>query len=451
MPARTERPLFHEEAEVSVLGAALIDVEGAAKVVELLTPAMMYKEAHRLTLAAVTELFDRGEIIDAVTVSTELSRRGMLERVGGHDYIAELMDAVPSAHNVEDHARIVRDDYTLRSLAKAVADTHREITQTSDLSATELLERAEGRLAQSLEPTSQQTGGSVKELLSPVFADLEKRVDAGGALLGVPTGFPDVDEMTGGWQKGDLVIIAGRPSMGKTAFAMASAMAAGYAGHRVAVFSLEMSKEALTQRMLCHDALVDLSRFMKGRLTDDDYGRLAQAANVLPGCDLWIEDQGGLSLRQLRAKVMRRKIQCPSLAVVLVDYIQLMAGANEESRQQEVSTISRGLKALAKETRTCVIALSQLSREPEKRASHRPVLSDLRESGSLEQDADIVAFLFRPEYYLTDAEAQDQNLVGRAELIIAKQRNGPTGSIPLFFRGEYARFESMTPTIGGSL
>jgi replicative DNA helicase len=287
----------------------------------------------------------------------------------------------------------------------------------------------------------------IKKILYPTFEKIEQLQAAKGGITGVATGFYDLDEMTGGFQKGDLVIIAARPSMGKTSLVTGVALHASIS-HQVpvAVFSLEMSREQLVQRMLCSEALVDLGRLLRGRLTDDDYVRLAQAAGHLNTAPIWIDDSGSLSVLEMRAKARRLKAEQPELGMIIVDYIQLMQASAQqaENRQQEVSAISRGLKALAKELGTPILALSQLSRAPEQRADHHPQLSDLRESGSLEQDADLVMFLYRPEYYVPPDEAQEKGLQGMAELIIGKQRNGPTGTVKLFFRRESTRFESFT-------
>lgn len=448
--ASTERPAHSNEAEVSVLGAMLIDAEAAARSLELLTPAEFHSPRHQLAFAAMGELFDRGEVIDPVTLDAELRRRGQSDRCGGHDYIAELMDAVASSSNVEHHARIVRQDAQVRRLAHAAREGLAELTTVNDFTPDELVERFEARITKALDRRS-GTASTAAAMLPTVFADLEKRIDAGGAMVGVPTGFAELDAMTGGWQSGQFVILAARPTMGKSAFAINTALHAASSGFPVDIYSLEMTREELTYRMLSQEALLDLSRLIRGDVQDHEYAHLAQASEVVRTAPLWMEEEGALSIRQLRAKVLRRKIENPEVRVVIVDYIQLMTGGGEENRQQEISTISRGLKALAKEAKVCLIGLSQLSRNLMQRAEKRPQLSDLRESGALEQDADSVCFIHRPEYYMTPQEARDAHVVNKAELIIAKQRNGPTGTVDLYFRAECCRFEQTTPTIGGSL
>lgn len=442
------KPPYAPEAEVSVLGAMLIDNDAVSKAVELLDDSMFYREANRRIFRAMARLFQRGEVVDAVTLSEDLGQTGEIESVGGHDYIAELMDAVPTAANVEYHARIVRERALLRRLIDASKTIIQDSYEMGERRVEEVLDQAEQRIFQVAQSHDRQGFVWLKQILYSTFERIEQLQAAKGGVTGVPTGFTDLDRKTGGWQKGDLVIIAARPSMGKTAFVVGSALHAAITNQiPVAVFSLEMSKESLVQRMLCHEALVDLSRLLRGRLTDDDYGRLAQAAGHLNPAPIWIDDSGMLSTLEIRAKARRLKADQPDLGLIVVDYLQLMdSSGGFESRQQEVSAISRGLKALAKEISVPVIALSQLSRAPEQRADHRPQLSDLRESGSLEQDADVVAFLYRPEYYLNDVEAEEQGLKGRAELIIGKQRNGPTGTVELYFRHEFTRFESLART-----
>jgi replicative DNA helicase len=437
---------YAPEAEISVIGGMLIDGDAVAKALEVVDDTMFYREANRRVFRGMGRLFQRGQVIDPVTLGEELKKTDELESVGGMAYIAELLDAVPTAANIEYHARIVRERALLRRLIEASSAIIRDAYETGERTVEQILDEAEQRIFQVAQ--SHERGGFVwiKKILYPTFERIEQLQAAKGGITGVATGFPDLDEMTGGFQKGDLVIVAARPSMGKTAFVTGVALQAAIA-HRVpvALFSLEMSKEQLVQRMLCSEALVDLGRLLRGRLTDDDYVQLAQAAGHLNTAPIWIDDSGTLTVLEMRAKARRLKADQPDLGLVVVDYIQLMsAAATAENRQQEVSAISRGLKALAKELGTPIIALSQLSRAPEQRADHRPQLSDLRESGSLEQDADLVMFLYRPEYYVTPQEARDRELLGRAELIIGKQRNGPTGSVDLFFRRECTRFESLS-------
>ena len=443
-PAPDRQPPYAPEAEVAVLGGMLIDADAVPKAVEIVDDSMFYREAHRRIFRAMVRLFQRGNVVDPITVGEELKKNDELELVGGMAYLAELLDAVPTAANIEYHARIVRERAVLRRLIDAASQIIRDAYEVGEKTVEQVLDEAEQRIFQVAQTHDREGFVWIKKILYPTFERIEALQKAQGGITGVATGFPDLDEMTGGFQKGDLVIIAARPSMGKTAIVTGVALHAAITHNvPVALFSLEMSKEQLVQRMLCSEALVDLSRLLRGRLTDDDYVRLAQAAGHLNTAPIWIDDSGSLSVLEMRAKARRLKADQPDLGLIIVDYIQLMqASGRAENRQQEVSEISRGLKALAKELSVPIIALSQLSRAPEQRADHRPQLSDLRESGSLEQDADLVMFLYRPEYYLSPAEAQEKGLQGKAELIIGKQRNGPTGIVELYFRKECTRFES---------
>ena len=439
---------YAPEAEVSVIGGMLIDQNAVAKAFELVDDTMFYREANRRVFRAMSRLFQRGQVIDPVTLREELQKLDELEAIGGLDYINELMDAVPTAANIEYHARIVRERALLRRLIEASSAIIRDSYETGERTVEQVLDEAEQKIFQVAQSHEREGFVWIKKILYPTFEKIEQLQAAKGGITGVPSGFGSLDGMTGGLQKGDLVIVAARPSMGKTAFCMGVALHAAIASQTpVAVFSLEMSKEQLVQRMLCSEALVDLGRLLRGRLSDDDYVRLAQAAGHLNTAPIWIDDSGSLSVLEMRAKARRLKADQPDLGMIVVDYIQLMhAGSNAENRQQEVSSISRGLKALAKELGCPIIALSQLSRAPEQRSDHRPQLSDLRESGSIEQDADLVMFLYRPEYYMPPLEAQEKGVQGKAELIISKQRNGPTGVVDLFFRKECTRFESYAET-----
>ncbi|HWV57991.1 MAG TPA: replicative DNA helicase [Longimicrobiales bacterium] len=446
IPAPDRAVPYAPEAEIGVLGGMLIDGDAVTRALEILDDTMFYREANRRIFRAMARLFQRGQVIDPITLGEELKQSQELDDVGGLAYLSELLDAVPTAANIEYHARIVRERALLRRLIDAASHIVRDAYDMGGRTIEEILDTAEQRVFQIAQ--AHDRGGFVwiKKILYPTFERIEQIQAAKGGLTGIGTGFPDLDEKTGGYQRGDLIILAARPSMGKTAFVINTALhAAIYRKAPVAVFSLEMSKEQLVQRMLCAEALVDLGRLLRGRLTDDDYVRLAQAAGHLNTAPIWIDDSGALSVMEMRAKARRLKADHPELGLIVVDYIQLMSASTQaENRQQEVSSISRGLKALAKELDVAIIALSQLSRAPEQRADHRPQLSDLRESGALEQDADLVMFLYRPEYYVTPAEAQERDLVGKAELIIGKQRNGPTGIVDLYFRKECTRFESMT-------
>jgi replicative DNA helicase len=440
------QPPYAPEAEISVLGGMLIDTDAVAKAIEIVDDTMFYREANRRVFRGIGRLFQRGQVVDPVTLGEELKKTDELDGVGGMAYIAELLDAVPTAANIEYHARIIRERALLRNLIQASSEIIRDSYETGERTVEEILDEAEQRIFQVAQ--QHERGGFVwiKKILYPTFEKIEQLQAAKGGITGVPTGLYDLDELTGGFQKGDLVIVAARPSMGKTAFVTGVALHAAISSRLpVALFSLEMSKEQLVQRMLCSEALVDLGRLLRGRLSDDDYVQLAQAAAHLNTAPIWIDDSGTLNVLEMRAKSRRLKADQPQLGMIIVDYIQLMTSAGRaENRVQEVSAISRGLKALAKELGVPILALSQLSRAPEQRTDHRPQLSDLRESGSIEQDADLVMFLYRPEYYLAPVEAQEKGLQGKAELIIGKQRNGPTGVVDLYFRKECTRFESFS-------
>ena len=449
MTVADRQPPYAPEAEISVLGGMLIDGDAVAKAIEIVDDTMFYREGNRRIFRSMARLFTRGQVIDPVTLREELQKMEELDSVGGMTYLSELLDAVPTAANIEYHARIVRERALLRRLIEASSQIIRDSYEPAERSVEEVLDEAEARIFQVAQSHDREGFVWIKKILYPTFEKIEQLQASKGGITGVPTGFYDLDEMTGGFQKGDLVIVAARPSMGKTALVTGVALHASIS-HQVptAVFSLEMSKEQLVQRMLCSEALVDLGRLLRGRLSDDDYVRLAQAAGHLNTAPIWIDDSGSLSVLEMRAKARRLKAEQPELGLIIVDYIQLMQASAQqaENRQQEVSAISRGLKALSKELGVPILALSQLSRAPEQRADHRPQLSDLRESGSLEQDADLVMFLYRPEYYVPPAEAQEKGLQGKAELIIGKQRNGPTGTVELFFRKECTRFESFSHT-----
>lgn len=442
LPTPDRQPPYAPEAEISVLGGMLIDPDAVSKAIEVVDETMFYREANRRVFHAMARLFQRGEVIDPVTVSEELKKNDELEPVGGMGYLAELLDAVPTAANVEYHARIVRERALLRRLIEAASQVIRDSYEIGEKTVAQVLDEAEQRIFKVAQAHEREGFVWIKKILYSAFEQIEKWQAAQGGITGVPTGYPDLDEKTGGFQLGDLVILAARPSMGKTSLVTGMALHAAIASQApVALFSLEMSKDQIVQRMLCHEGLVDLSNLRRGRLSDDDFVRLAQAAGHLNTAPIWIDDNAGLTVLEMRAKARRLKADQPDLALIILDYIQLMGSSGKvENRQQEVSEISRGLKGLAKELNVPIIALSQLSRAPEQRTDHRPQLADLRESGALEQDADLVMFLYRAERYMTDEEARNENLMGKAELIIAKQRNGPTGIVNLHFLRESTRF-----------
>jgi replicative DNA helicase len=436
---------WSNEAEQAVLGAMLLDQDAALKAAELLDDTMFYREAHRLLFRAMVALTERGDVIDPVTLRDELVRRGDLERAGGMEYIGALIDVVPTAANVDYHARIVRDKAVLRRLLEAATSIVQEVYEGRGTSS-EVLDSAEHRVFQVAQLKRSEEFTRLKELIWPTMERIEQLQAGHGAVTGVATGFVDLDRLTAGFQKADLIIIAARPSMGKTAFVLNVVQHAAIERRiGVAIFSLEMSKDALVQRLLCSEGLVDAQRLRRGQLHDEDYPKLARAAGLLGTAPIWIDDSATLTPLAMRSKARRLKAE-HDIGMVVVDYLQLMQGPSDvESRQQEISYISRSLKALAKELDTPVVALSQLSRAPDQRTGdHRPQLSDLRESGAIEQDADVVCFIYRPEMYYGPTDKEGNNIEGVAELIVGKQRNGPTGLVPLYFKREFTRFDNRT-------
>ncbi len=431
------------EAEISVLGGMLIDADAVAKAVELVDDSMFYREGNRRLYRAMRRLFERGEAIDPVTLTEELRGSGEVDAVGGPAYLAELMEAVPTAANIEYHAKILRDKAILRRLIEASTETVRDAFESGGDAVEDTLDRAEQRIFEISQAGQRKGFVWIKEVLWPAFEHIERLQQAKGAVTGVPSGFPDLDNLTAGFQRSDLIVVAGRPSMGKTSLVLNIVQhAAIERGTPVAFFSLEMSKEAIVQRLLCAEGQVNSSNLRRGRLSEQEYMQLATAAGHLNTAPIWIDDTPAITALELRAKARRLRAEV-DLGLIVVDYLQLMRGPRAENRVQEISAISGALKAVAKELEVPLIALSQLSRAPEQRGEHRPQLSDLRESGAIEQDADLVLFLYRPEVYEREVtDATGESLEGKAELNVGKQRNGPTGTINLFFRKEYTRFES---------
>ena len=439
-------PPYSAEAELAVLGGMFIDGDALTRAIEIVDDSMFYREGNRRAFRAMVRIFERGDVVDAVTLQDDLRVAGDLDSVGGVGFLAALFDAVPTAANIEYHCRIVREKALLRRLIEAATTIIQE-TYAQQGEVDELLDQAENRIFQIAQTSERRGFVWIKEILWPTFEKIEQLQNNQSSVTGVPTGFADLDELTAGFQSGDLVIVAARPSMGKTAFTLNIAQHAAISAKKpVAFFSLEMSKESLVQRVLCAEARVDNSRLRRGRLLDDEYARLATAAGYLNTAPIYIDDSPGISVLEMRAKARRLKADRPDLALIVVDYLQLMVGKGKvENRQQEVSEISRGLKALAKELDLPVVALSQLSRAVEQRPDKRPMMSDLRESGAIEQDADLIMFLYRPEYYFGPTDKEGNSIEGRAELIVGKQRNGATGTVNLTFLKEFTRFESFSP------
>jgi replicative DNA helicase len=443
-PGYDRRPPFSAEAEISVLGGMLIDRDAVARAIEHVNDSMFFREAHRRLFRAMARLFERGDVIDVITVSEELKKTAELDGIGGLEYLAQLLDAVPTAANIEYHARIVRDKALLRRLIDASSQIIRDVYDQGEREVEDILDEAESRIFQVAQTHSREGFVWIKEILWSAFERIEKLQEAPTGVTGVASGFPDLDHLTSGFQRGDLIVVAARPSMGKTSFVLNVAQnAAIQANARVAVFSLEMSKEQLVERLLCSEGRIDLQRLRKGRMSSEEYQRLATAAGHLNPSGIWIDDSPGASVIEMRAKARRLKSET-DLSLIVIDYMQLMGSTGRaENRVQEVSQISRGLKALARELDVPVIALSQLSRATEQRTGNRPQLSDLRESGAIEQDADVVMFLYREDYYLMQQGKIDEALQveGQTDLIVAKHRNGPTGLVPLMFHKAYTRFD----------
>jgi replicative DNA helicase len=446
-PVFDRKPPFSYEAELSVLGGMLLDPDAIARIIEIVDDSMFYREGNRRLFRGMVRLWERNGVIDHVTLSEELKNAGDFETVGGAAYIAQLLDAVATSANIEYHAGIVREKALLRRLVEAATTIIQE-TYENQGEVDELLDNAEQKIFQIAQAHDRKGFVWIKEILWPTFEKIEALQANSSAVTGVPTGFADLDELTAGFQPGDLIIVAARPSMGKTAFILNIAQHAAISARKaVAFFSLEMSKEALVQRILCAEGRVDASRLRTGRLRDEEYAQLATAAGYLNTAPIYIDDSPAISVLEMRAKARRLKADRQDLELIVVDYLQLMRGSSSrsENRQQEVSEISRGLKAIAKELNVPVVALSQLSRAVESRPDKRPMMSDLRESGAIEQDADLITFLYRPEYYFGPTDKDGNSLEGRAELIVAKQRNGATGVVNLMFFKEFTRFESYSP------
>jgi replicative DNA helicase len=432
------------EAEQSVLGAILLENSALNKALEVLTPEDFYKESHRRIFSAILDLDERNEVIDLITITEHLRQKNDLEQVGGAAYLSALVNSVPTAANIRFHSKIIHEKALLRNLiriATEIVTMGYEDTERVE----NLLDFAEQRIFAISESKTRPSFVPVKEIVKGTFEAIELLYEKKERVTGLPTGFKDLDEMTSGLQPSDLIVVAGRPSMGKTSLALGIAQYVGLERRgSVAVFSLEMSKEQLVLRMLCSEARVDAHKLRSGYLGKSDWPKLTTAAGKLTEAAVFIDDTPALSVLEMRAKARRLKAE-RGLDLIIVDYLQLMRGRGEaDTREQEISEISRSLKALAKELHVPVIALSQLSRAVESRSDKRPLLADLRESGAIEQDADVVIFIYREELY----HAAEENR-GRAEAIIGKQRNGPVGTVRLAFIDRYTRFENLEQTSYG--
>ncbi|RKQ32953.1 replicative DNA helicase [Oceanobacillus halophilus] len=429
-------PPHNMEAEQSVIGAIFLEPEAFSAASEILLAEDFYRAGHQRIFAAMMKLADRGEPIDVVTVTSFLSDAKQLDEVGGVAYLTQLAESVPTAANIEYYCKIVEEKSVLRRLIRTATDIVTSSFEKEDEVADVLNEAEKGIL----EVSGRKNSGafkSIKDVLIDVYDNIEQLHQQNGDVTGIPTGFRDLDKITSGFQRNDLIIVAARPSVGKTAFALNVAQSVAVnTNENVAIFSLEMGADQLVQRMLCAEGNIDAQRLRNGQLQSEDWGKLTMAMGSLSNAGIYIDDSPGIRVSEIRSKCRRLK-QEHGLGMILIDYLQLIQGSanSKENRQQEVSEISRSLKGLARELNVPLIALSQLSRGVESRQDKRPMMSDLRESGSIEQDADIVGFLYRDDYY--DQESEKQNII---EIILAKQRNGPVGTVELAFVKEYNKF-----------
>lgn len=421
------------EAEQSVIGSMILDKNSVAEASEILRDEDFYRENHKLIFGAIMELYQKDMPVDMITLIDHLRSTDKIEGAGGITYITELCNSVPSTVNLHSYIEIVKNKAVLRKLIKSSNEIIDESYSLQD-NVPKVLDSAEKKIFDIAQNKSTNDFEALSTVLERGFTEIERLYNNKGEVSGVSSGFPELDAKTSGFQKGDMVLVAARPSMGKTTFALNLAeYAALRQGKSIVIFSLEMSKEQLAYKLLCSEANVDMLKLRTGNLEDSDWDNIAKASGPLAEAKMYIDDTAGISVMEMRSKCRRIKIE-HGIDMIVIDYLQLMSGSGE-SRQQEVSEISRSIKALAKEMQCPIIALSQLSRAPEQRTDHRPMLSDLRESGSIEQDADIVMFLYRDEYY--DEETEDKNV---AECIISKQRNGPTGTVKLAWIGQYSKF-----------
>jgi replicative DNA helicase len=427
------------DAEISVLGASMLTPTVIPTVSEIIRPSYFYRQVHQRIYEAIEDLFSRGEPVDPITVCEELANRAGLEAVGGRAFVHGLVAAVPAATNARHYAEIVRENYFLRSLIK-VGSEIAEMGYRREQAPVELIDRAEQMVFDISQSRVTGEFEPIAELITENYAELEQAATAGHRTVGCQSGFRDLDEKIGGFQPSNLIILAARPSMGKTALALNIARNVAVDQQKgVAVFSLEMSKMEVVTRMMCSEARVDIWRVRRSVMQPKEWSQLAAGCTPLHAAPIFIDDSASLNLMEMRAKARRLKARQKNLGLVIVDYLQLMVGdTSAENRQQEISRISRGLKILARELEVPVLALSQLSRQVEQRAGNKPVLSDLRESGALEQDADVVLFIYRDEVYNRDSPDK-----GTAEIIVGKQRNGPIGECKMAFIQDYTRFADL--------
>ena len=427
------------EAEQAIIGSMLTDRDAVISAIEILKEEDFYREDNKAIYTAILNLYNRAEPIDIITVKSELESMGKLEQVGGLKYLAELPEKVPTTANAMKYIKIVEEKSTLRRLIKT-ANEIIELGYSPTEDVEDIMEGAEKKIFNIMQEKNQKGYAPIKDVLVESFTKLEELYNRKQHITGVPSGFTELDYRTAGFHGSELILIAARPAMGKTAFALNIATnAAVKANVPVAVFSLEMSKEQLVNRILCSESMVDSNKVRTGKLEEDDWTKLAGAIGPLSEAEIFIDDTPGINITEIRAKCRKLKLE-KNIGMVVIDYLQLIQGSNKRggSREQEISEISRSLKILAKELDVPVIALSQLSRAAEQRPDHRPMLSDLRESGAIEQDADIVMFLYRDDYYNQDSEKKDI-----AEIIIAKHRGGSTGTVELLWLGIYTKFVNL--------
>jgi replicative DNA helicase len=428
-------PPHNAEAEQTVLASAMIDHIAVEKIVNLLSYDDFYYEANKEIYDSIKQIHLQNIPVDAVTVFEELKKRGKIDYVGGYEYLVTLTENIITSKNVEAYCNIIREKSTLRRLISASQEIIEKGYKEND-DVQKIIELAESRIFAISQNRSINSFAEIKEVLMEVFNQLEERAKSGGNITGLTTGYTDLDRMTSGLQKSDLILLAARPSMGKTALALNIAMNVVKTGASVALFSLEMSKEQYVQRIISMESMVDSTKLRTGSLDDDDWTRLINTMSLISNYDVYIDDTPSVSLFEMMSKCRRLKIE-KGLDLIIVDYLQLMSdGGRTDNRQQEISNISRGLKALARELNCPVMALSQLSRAPEQRNDHRPIMSDLRESGAIEQDADVVMMLYRDEYYYKEESEKK----GITDVIITKQRNGPVGTVELAWIGQYTKF-----------
>ena len=436
-----QRKMPHDaDAEQAVLSSILMDRDAAAEAFEVLKAEDFYSPENKAVFEAAYQLYTKGEPIDVVTVKNQLEENGVFAEIGGVETLANIAASVGSSVNVKSYAKIVEEKSVLRRLIKLSGDIS-EISYKAGDDINTILDKAEKGIFDVMQNRNTDSFSSIMDVAFETFTNIEKIYNSSEKITGISTGFADFDAKTAGLQKSDLILIAARPSMGKTAFVLNVAQHAALKENvPVAIFSLEMSKAQLVNRMLCAEALVDAQKVRTGELNSDDWNKLVEGMGRLSEAPIYIDDTPGITAMEIRAKCRRLKLE-KGLGLIVIDYLQLMSGSGKsDSRQQEISEISRSLKAIAREMEAPVIALSQLSRACEARSDHRPMLSDLRESGAIEQDADLVAFLYRDEYYFLE-KTEKKNM---AELIIAKQRNGPTGTVNLTWLGQYTKFANMT-------